>query len=207
MSTCLHSRPDEALGPLPRAIPSSPPRKRPSNPRSGIGYEGPLALGRRSLGRGPATRRSRWRRPDRLLAGALVPLLLALAPLGLATQAPSSCPDRAAAEVRALVTESSLVHECDGGIELAWIHVSWDGTQCPDWQVAQPAHQRCSDGAALPGHRCVASGILPVERRSCQCDESNVLGGLIGILNKCTCSDWLPAGHVEDHATEACRKP
>lgn len=202
MPTC-HSRPDGANRPLPRSRSSSPATGCPAKHDPGSGSVGPAPRRKRSPRPGPVSRSSRRGHPEALLAL----LLMALTPLGLATQAPNSCPDRSAAEVRALVTESSIVHECDGGIELAWIHVSWDGTQCPDWQVAQPAHQTCADGAALPGHRCVASGILPVERRSCQCDESNVLGGLIGILNKCTCSDWLPAGHVEDHATEACRKP
>ena len=202
MPTC-HSRPDGAHRPLPSLRSYSPATGCPAKHAPGSGSVGPAPHRERSPCPGPVSRSSRRRHPEALLAL----LLMALTPLGLATQAPNSCPDRSAAEVRALVTESSIVHECDGGIELAWIHVSWDGTQCPDWQVAQPAHQTCADGAALPGHRCVASGILPVERRSCQCDESNVLGGLIGILNKCTCSDWLPAGHVEDHATEACHKP
>lgn len=141
--------------------------------------------------------------PRRLLALASAAALTGLLHAGSQGPAPA-CPDRGARQVDALISESTLVHECDGGIELAWIHLSWDGTQCPDWQVARPAHQTCLQGPQLPGHRCASAGILPVERRTCQCDEATVLGGLIGILNKCSCTEWLPAGHVEDHETQPC---
>jgi hypothetical protein len=147
--------------------------------------------------------RQRGRAPRALLALASAAALMGV--LRASSQGPApACPGRSARQVDALISESTLVHECDGGIELAWIHLSWDGTQCPDWQVARPAHQTCLQGPQLPGHRCVSAGILPVERRTCQCDEATVLGGLVGILNKCSCTEWLPAGHVEDHETQPC---
>lgn len=133
-------------------------------------------------------------------------------PVAPVTQAPQTpptperCEDRGALERPAVTTESSVLYDCDGGLEVLWVHLSWDGTQCAAWIQSEPAHQKCSpDGPVMPGFECEPEGNLPVQLKTCACDESNILGGLLGVLNECECSEWMVVGEVEDCRTVPCR--
>ena len=132
-----------------------------------------------------------------ILLLALQPFLSFSAPL----HAQVNCPNVRSTTVDPHSVEVGPIDDCSVDTTIFGWHFAAHGPKCPAELDVYPSHGECQ-GALSPGTRCDLGGVLPIDRRKCECTYGFLWSHFY--KPRCDCEYSGVAGTIDDFHTFSC---